>query len=445
MPGTTGPDAVASMLGRVPDTLAFHPTRRRYPTIGAKLPIAAATSPQRIRALARETSAWWSAETATVASASRAEATARFQSAYRRFENIMTIHTIALMSLLTPLLQAVTALVERTGVGDVGALSGTGGAEMTMIEDIWRASRGEMSLQDVVAAHGYHGPFEGEISSRVWREEPAPLLRMIEGYLEKQASESPLLREQQARARLPRLQREVVAELPRLHRPAALALLHYAARTLPLRGVGKASFLQAIDVARACARRAGEHLAEAGTFEDPDDVFYLTVPELTGGVPAHAAQLVAQRRQTRIAHQCVRLPGSWRGIPEPVTAEPGPRDDAAIVGIGASAGTVEGIVRVVTDPSFADVEIGEILVTPTTDPSWASILFLSSALVVDIGGMLSHAAVVARELGVPCVVNARIATRALRTGDRVRVDGSNGTVDLLERGPDMFVMQEKET
>lgn len=435
MPGTTGPEAVASMLGRVPDTLAFHPTRRRYPAIGAKLPIAAATSPRRIRALAQETSAWWSSEISTVASASQREVTARFQSAYRRFENIMTVHTIALMSLLTPLLQAVTALVERTGVGDVGALSGTGGAEMTMIDDIWSASRGDKSLQDVIATHGYHGPFEGEISSRVWREEPAPLLRMIEGYSAKKPSESPLLREQQARARLPRLQRELVAELPRLQRPAALALLHYAARTLPLRGVGKASFLQTIDVARACARRAGEHLAQAGTLEDPEDVFYLTVPELTEGVPPDAIELVAQRRKTRIAHQHVRLPASWRGIPEP-TGQLGQLDCAAIVGIGASAGTVEGIVRVVTDPSFAEVETGEILVTPTTDPSWASILFLAGALVVDIGGMISHAAVVARELGIPCVVNTRIATRALRTGDRVRVDGSKGTVDLLERRPD---------
>jgi phosphohistidine swiveling domain-containing protein len=436
MPGTTGPDAVASMLGRVPDTVAFHPTRRRYPVIAAKLPIAAANAPRHIRALAKQTSAWWRTETTTVASASQAEVTARFQSAYRRFEHIMTAHTIALMSLLTPLLQAVTGLVERTGVGDVGALSGTGGAEMAMIDDIWRTSRGEMSLEDVIAAHGYHGPFEGEISSRVWREEPTPLLRMIEGYSAKPASESPLLREQQARARLPRLQRAVVAELPRLHQPAALALLHYAERTLPLRGVGKASFLQTIDVARACARRAGEHLARAGTLDDPDDVFYLTVPELIGSIPTHAAELVAHRRQTRIAHQRFRLPASWRGTPQPATAERGQLDGAAIVGIGASAGTVEGIVRVVTDPSFADVETGEILVTATTDPSWASILFLAGALVVDIGGMISHAAVVARELGIPCVVNTRIATRALRTGDRVRVNGTNGTVDLLERRPD---------
>jgi pyruvate,water dikinase len=102
-----------------------------------------------------------------------------------------------------------------------------------------------------------------------------------------------------------------------------------------------------------------------------------------------------------------------------------------LTGIGVSAGVVEGIVRVVTDPGFADVEPGEVLVAPTTDPSWASIMFVSTALVVDIGGALSHAAVVARELGVPCVVNTRSGTKALRTGDRVRVDGGKGTVEVL--------------
>jgi pyruvate,water dikinase len=90
-------------------------------------------------------------------------------------------------------------------------------------------------------------------------------------------------------------------------------------------------------------------------------------------------------------------------------------------------------VRVVHDPDFTDVEPGEVLVAPTTDPSWASIMFVSAALVVDIGSVLSHAAVVARELGLPCVVNTRVGTRVLRDGDLVRVDGTAGTVTILRR------------
>jgi pyruvate,water dikinase len=304
---------------------------------------------------------------------------------------------------------------------------------MKLIEDLWRASRGEITEATVVAEHGYHGPLEGEISSRVWREDPSPLTRMIEAYVGKPDSENPAARESRAREQLPVLHRQLAAELPRVQRPAVIALLRHAARTLPLRGVGKASFLQAIDVARASARCIGEHLVTAGALDDPEAVFYLTLPELTGTIPADARELVGQRRRTRAEHQQVRLPGSWRGTPDVQPIEAESQDDEVVSGIGVSAGIAEGIVRVVIDPSFADVEPDEVLVTPTTDPSWASIMFISSALVVDIGGALSHAAVVARELGIPCVVNTRNGTRALRTGDRVRVDGAAGTIEVLAR------------
>jgi pyruvate,water dikinase len=106
---------------------------------------------------------------------------------------------------------------------------------------------------------------------------------------------------------------------------------------------------------------------------------------------------------------------------------------ASLTGAGASPGVVEGRMVVVTDPATADVEPGDILVARTTDPSWASIMFLCKALVVDIGGRLSHAAVVARELGIPCVMGTRCGTRARRTGELGRVDGSAGTVEVLER------------
>jgi pyruvate,water dikinase len=85
------------------------------------------------------------------------------------------------------------------------------------------------------------------------------------------------------------------------------------------------------------------------------------------------------------------------------------------------------------DPALAEMDPGDVLVAHTTDPSWASLMFMASALVVDIGGQLSHAAVVARELGIPCVMNTGEGTRRLRDGDRIRVDGITGTVEILAR------------
>jgi pyruvate,water dikinase len=169
---------------------------------------------------------------------------------------------------------------------------------------------------------------------------------------------------------------------------------------------------------------------------DPNDVFYLTLEELLSDPEPAWTERIAARRQERTDYAALRLPISWRGQPEPERVEISAESDqglAVLTGIAASPGVVEGPVRVVDDPSFADIEEGEILVATTTDPSWASVMFFSSALVVDIGGALSHAAVVARELGVPCVMGVGRGTQVLRTGDICRVDGTHGTVEIMKR------------
>ncbi|WP_175364486.1 PEP-utilizing enzyme [Mycobacterium lentiflavum] len=438
MPGTTGEVAIAGMLGEAPPSMTFAPTMRRYPVIAHRLPYAALTMPGKVRRLAPQIDAWWRSEIPKLAEADLSAAVMIFADATRRFSETMTAHGIALFAAITPLVNALTALVTRTGIGDVGVLSGTGGAEMAMIDDIWRASRGELTLEAVVANHGFHGPLEGEISSRVWREDPSPLAAVIERYAATDESASPLARERAARERLPVMQSELLTALPAAARPGVRLLLNHAARTIPLRGVGKASFLQALDVARAAARRVGEHLAMSGVLADAGDAFYLTVDEIVEGVAFDqgvARDLVGRRRERRTEYQRLELPSWWRGTPRPteIKATDDSGDDVLLTGIAAGSGVVEGPVRVVHDPAVIEVEPGEILVAPTTDPSWASIMFVSSALIVDIGSVLSHAAVVARELGLPCVVNTRNGTRVLRDGDLVRVDGAAGTVQLIKR------------
>jgi pyruvate,water dikinase len=434
MPGAGGAAIVGNMLGRVPATMSFHVTKQRYPVIAYKLPRAMISAPRMVRREAPLVEAWWRKQTTALPHAEILTAVSALSDAVARFDEMLTIHSLALLSVVQPLLVALTRVVQTTGVGDVGALSGSGGAEMAIVEDIWRVSRGIGSIADVVGRHGFHGPLEGELSSRVWREDASPLERMIAAYRSVSDAESPLLRGQVANERLPGLQREVLAAVPASRRTATRLLLQIAARTIPLRGVGKRSYLQCLDVARCAGRRIGALLARDNKLEHPDDSFYLTSNELCGRVPDDASELVALRRERRAEYAALDLPGSWRGTPNPVQREAARAEPADVItGIAASAGVAAGRVRVVLDPSFDDVEPDEILVTPTTDPSWASIMFLSAALVVDIGGALSHAAVVARELGIPCVVNTRTGTRRLRTGDRVRVDGSAGTVQIVGR------------
>jgi pyruvate,water dikinase len=201
---------------------------------------------------------------------------------------------------------------------------------------------------------------------------------------------------------------------------------------VPLREFARLQFLQCYDVARAAAARLGNDLAARGALDLPDDVFFLALAELVGGGPPPRG-LVARRRERRAAYEAQEIPLRFTGIPDPrPTATPAASD--RLVGIGGSAGVAEGRARVVNGPDDPNgLEDGEVLVAETTNPSYASFFLVASAVVVDIGGMLSHAAIVAREMGIPCVINTRHARQVIRTGDLVRVDGDRGVVELLER------------
>ncbi|HEY1968680.1 MAG TPA: PEP-utilizing enzyme [Pseudonocardia sp.] len=434
LPGTTGPEAARSLLGRIPEDLTYQPTKRRYPAVALRFPATFLKAPRQVAAATAATAGWYQAGIAAVPELDRRDATSLLVEAQQRLVKLVTLQTIAVVAGLQPVHDALDKLVTKTGIGDVATLSGGSGAEMVgLVGDLWRVSRNDLDLDTVVREHGFHGPLEGELSSRVWREDHTPLERLVSDYAGRPAQDDPHERERRRRAGAAELRPQLLAALPAAQRPTARAILALAARRLPLRGVVKASLLQAFDVARAAARRIGTHLAQDGTLAEPDDVFYLTVDELTGQLPSDAPDLIGRRRERREYYRRIDIPSDWRGTPEPSART---EDDAEVVesltGIGVSAGMTEGIARVVTDPS-EDIEPDGVLVASTTDPSWSSLMFVSKALVVDIGGALSHAAVVARELGVPCVVNTRVGTRVLRSGDLVRVDGKAGTVEVLKR------------
>ncbi|WP_078293229.1 PEP-utilizing enzyme [Mycobacterium sp. D16R24] len=145
-------------------------------------------------------------------------------------------------------------------------------------------------------------------------------------------------------------------------------------------------------------------------------------------------------RQDHRAYSSIDLPHVWRGVPPAeVPGRDGGeslRDCREIAGIGVSAGVVEGVVHVVLDLDEADCFDGNepiVLVCRATDPSWASLFPLAVAVVTDVGSQMSHAAIVCRELGLPCIANTRSGTSMLRNGLRVRVDANAGVVTVLDR------------
>ena len=199
---------------------------------------------------------------------------------------------------------------------------------------------------------------------------------------------------------------------------------------------------QLVDVAhrfQVAFRRLGEQLAAEGTLPDADLVHFFTTGELGPFIAAPSNEAVSHalaRRDALAFQQRLEFAEISVGLPRPLEQQPLEDDDGVLQGRPASRGVVEGVVRVAhTLADAAGLEPGEILVTPITDIGWTPYFSLIGGLVTDLGSSVSHGGVIAREYGLPCVVNARQATRRLRTGDRVRLDGDVGSVTLLSGGP----------
>ncbi|WP_281375983.1 PEP-utilizing enzyme, partial [Pseudonocardia pini] len=180
---------------------------------------------------------------------------------------------------------------------------------------------------------------------------------------------------------------------------------------------------------RILLRERGGRLVAAGVLAEPEDVFYLTLDEILA-VPADAAERVTRRRAERLRLKQVRMPDVFSGAWEPVQGGDRLEVDESISGLGVCPGVAEGRVRILTD-SDDDIEPGDVLVASVTDVGYTSMFGYAAAVVTDIGGSASHAAIVAREYGVPCVVDTKLATARLTDGQIVRVDGKAGTVTVV--------------
>jgi pyruvate,water dikinase len=168
---------------------------------------------------------------------------------------------------------------------------------------------------------------------------------------------------------------------------------------------------------------------------EKEDIFYLTFQELHDVVRTnHVDDLLVHRRKD--AYESYRaltpprvLTSDGEGIAGSYRRDHVPA--GALVGLPVSAGTIEGRARVVLDMAQADLEAGDILVTAYTDPSWTPAFVAIAGLVTEVGGLMTHGAVIAREYGLPAVVGVEHATRLIRDGQRIRVDGSDGLVEIL--------------
>jgi pyruvate,water dikinase len=180
-------------------------------------------------------------------------------------------------------------------------------------------------------------------------------------------------------------------------------------------------------------------LVQAGVLGDPEDIFFFTFAELGEVVRTQRAdgELIRRRRDEFRSYQALTPPRVLTSDGEALAGRYR-RDDLpgdALIGLAVSAGTVEGRARVVLDIGQADLAAGDILVTAYTDPSWTPLFVTVGGLVTEVGGLMTHGAVIAREYGLPAVVGVQGATRLIPDGQRIRVHGTDGYVEILSDDP----------
>jgi phosphohistidine swiveling domain-containing protein len=268
------------------------------------------------------------------------------------------------------------------------------------------------TLLDELKAFGHRGPAELEMRSSSYADDPELMLRMVSKSLE-----------------TPARSETSPPKIPLRARPVALLAAHQVRD----REVRRDRMVRANWLLRNLLRELGGRLVKSGALETADDVFYLLVDELDA-LPDDTAALVARRRaeQRRLAD--LMPPAVFSGDWQPTTVAASVLSAGQVlIGAGVSGGRVRGRVRIVRADTIDDLEAGEILVAEVTDVGYTAAFSYAGAVVTELGGPMSHAAVVAREFGIPCVVDVHDATRRLPPGAVIEVDGTTGTIQVLEQ------------
>ena len=310
----------------------------------------------------------------------------------------------------------------------------------------------QAALRQFLASYGHRAVAEIDLGAPRWSDDPTHIVNVLANYLR---LGDPDLAPDRQFARAAGEAEAMAAELakragaPRRLRGRAVAYgLRRARAAAGMREQPKFAFILVLAGLRGQVRAVGEDLAAAGRIDEPEDVFFLDLIEARVGVRgADLHEIVTERRRTyehemRRRHVPRLLLSDGTDVEAAIAADAAASPDAAqlppgtLAGAPASAGSVTARARVVLDPASAHLEPGEILVAPSTDPGWTPLFLTAGGLVMEMGGAMSHGAVVAREYGLPAVVGVPDATTRIRTGETITVDGAAGTVTTApEPGP----------
>ncbi len=289
--------------------------------------------------------------------------------------------------------------------------------------------------------HRYGFRVQGEADPLVadWGENPTFVVSQVRSMMALKPAEAPAAHQKAAATARAKLEKAVRATLPPDLRPVYDDALAQAQRFTAMRELTKAVWVLNTRRLRPPLLAVADGLVAAGQLATADDmrsVTYREVDALVKGkvVEELSTKIAARKRQRKQAEEYT-LPDAWVGTVTP-TKRAKVVATTALSGLGVSAGTATGRARIIlnTEAAFErEIEPGDILVAPFTDTPWTPLFIPAAAIVVETGGMLSHAATVAREFGIPCVVLVHDATRIIGEGDTVTVDGATGTVTIDRR------------
>lgn len=298
------------------------------------------------------------------------------------------------------------------------------------------------AFEGFLAEYGMRGPNEWDIRARSWDADPVQALAHVDTLRHSADDGSPGSRAE----RLAERRRAAAAELAQVLDPDELATLELGLRsakdTIPLREQTKANAVVVVNEVRLALRELGRRGVEEGRLTEPEDVMMLLADELDAYVsdPAAHTVLIAERLAGYRALFEVEPPFIIADEVPPLTQwrrrvrdrEPTAAEGTVLTGVGGSAGTFTGRARVVRDLADAvALEPGEVLVAPLTDAAWTPLFLVAGAVVVDMGALNSHAVVVSREVGLPCVLSVTDATSVITDGMLLAVDGTAGTVTVV--------------
>lgn len=296
-------------------------------------------------------------------------------------------------------------------------------------------------LERFMDRYGMRCPGEIDISRTRWRESPQALAAAILGHIRNVEPGAHRLNFDRGRAEAEEAARRIVEEIrrrkSRWHARWMARLIRVFRDVMGVREHPKYILVRHLDLWKRGILEEAETLAARGILEEKNDVFHLTLDELAAILderfPEDVRELIGKRKRDYVRNQTLSPPRVMthegeimRGVKREMEI---PED--SLLGTPVSAGVVEGVARVVMDPEQANLQPGDILIAPFTDPGWTPLFHSAQALVMEVGGLMTHGAVVAREYGIPAVVGVDGATRHIKDGQRLRIDGTQGIVTVL--------------